>query len=343
MRSITCAVSTMSLARKARLLLGLSIVLSACGGGGEGSPKTPTQPVVPTPVLTSVIVSLAAPSVQVGWTDSATAAGFDQTGAPFAIGAPVWSSDSSAIATVDPTGMIIGVALGQTTVIATVGGKQGQAVLPVVPVAVRTVTVDPSADNPSPGQTIQLTATTLDGVGDTLTGRVVRWSSTRPAVATVSPTGLVTAIRGGTTIIVATSEYGTGASTITVTGPIAPGVVVTIGTPVPGQIVGDTLAVHAVATSSYPITGAVATVGSRQIPLTRIFIGASGVIEAWVGTMNLSGTFYGTEQVLVTATDSQNTFGIDSVSFVRKKLVLGGSSPAPRLKQVVPAVPIKAP
>lgn len=91
------------------------------------------------------------------------------------------------------------------------------------------------------------------------------------------------------------------------------------------------------------VTGAVASVGLLELPLTRIPIGASGVIEAWVGTMDLKGTYYGTEEVIVKATDSQNSFGIDSVSFVRTKLVLGGSGVGPRLKQFVPAVPAKVP
>ncbi len=329
----------MLLARAAREVAALSIILAACGGGGGGGDAGPTSPVAATPVLTTVTVSLSAASVQIGWTDTARAAGFDQKGAPFSIGVPVWTTASNAIAMVDSSGLVIGVAIGQTTVIATVGGKQGRAVLPVVPVEVRTVVVDPPAGSASPGQTVQLTATTLDGVGDTLTDRAVTWSSTQPATATVSATGLVTAVTAGTAIIVAASEEQTGAAVIVVTGAIAPGVVVTISKPTVGQTVGDTLPLFATAKSANRITGVVASVGTQELSLTRILIGASGAIEAWIGTMHLAGTLYGTYEVVVKATDSKNTYGIDSVSFVRKKLVLGGSGPYSGRKRLVPVVP----
>ncbi len=333
------AISIMSLARTAWKVVALSTILAACSGGGGGGNAGPTSPVAPVPVLTTVTVSLAAPTVQVGWTDTARVAGFDQKGAPFSIDAPVWTTASSAIATVDASGIVTGAAIGQTTVIATVGGKQGHVALPVVPVAVATVAVDPPAGSASPGQTVQLTATTLDGVGDTLTDRAVAWSSTQTAVATVSATGLVTAVTAGTAIIVAASEVESGAAVIVVTGAIAPGVVVTISIPTRDRVVGDTLPVFAAARSANRITGAVASVGTQEIPLTRILIGASGAIEGWLGTMHLAGTLYGTYEVVVKATDSQNVFGIDSVSFVRKKLVLGGNGPSPGKKQLVPVIP----
>ena len=221
--------------------------------------------------------------------------------------------------------------------------KQGQIALPVVPVAVATVVVDPPAASASPGETVQFTATTLDAVGDTLTDRLVRWSSTNGTVATVSPAGLVAAVTPGTSVIVASSGEASAAAVVIVTGAIAPGVTITFSKPTSGQIVGDTLPVFVTARSANRITGAVASVGLLEIPLTRILIGASGAIEAWIGTMYLRGTLYGTEEIVVKATDSQNIFGIDSVSFVYRKMVLGGSSPSPRKKRVVPVVPAKVP
>jgi hypothetical protein len=321
-------------------VLGLSLVVD-CGGGG--SSQAPTVPVVSTPVLTSVTISLSAATVQVGWTDTARAAGFDQRGAPISIDTPVWTTASSAVATVDASGVVTGMVPGQTTLTASVGGKQGQAALVVVPVAVATVAVNPPAGSVSPGQTVQLGATLLDAAGDTLTDRAVTWSSTQTSVATVSPTGLVAAVTAGTAIIVASSGEQTGASVIVVTGAIAPGVVVTISQPTVGQIIGDTLPVFATARSANRISGVVASVGTRELVLKRILIGASGVIEAWIGTMQLSGTIFGTFEVVVRATDATGTLGIDSTSFVRKKLVLGGSSPVAGRKRVLPVVPARIP
>lgn len=328
--------------RRARRVLVLASVLSACGGGGGGGSSITPPP--STPVLTTLSVSLNAPTLQVGWIDSARVAGFDQRGEPFAIGTPVWSTASSAIATVDANGLVEGVAVGQTTLIATVDGRQGRMPLNVIPVAVASVRVDPPADSVSPGQTTQFTATTLDGVGDTLTGRVVQWSSTVPNVATVSPTGLVAAVTPGISIIEATSGEGVGTAVFIVSGPIAPGVTIAIGTPTAGQIVGDTLSFVASVKSVNHITGVVASVGNRDLALTRIFIGASGAIEGWIGKLLLTGVAYGQMEVVLKATDSQSVFGLDSVSITRIKTVLGGKGyPAPKKSLVPVAPPIQRP
>jgi hypothetical protein len=67
-----------------------------------------------------------------------------------------------------------------------------------------------------PQATVQLTATPKDASGATLTGKTVTWSSSNTAVASVSATGLVTALTAGTAIITATSDGETGSATITV-------------------------------------------------------------------------------------------------------------------------------
>ena len=317
----------------------LVVGLSACGASGGECCGSAITPPPSTPVLTTVSVSLNASILQVGWIDSARVDGFDQRGAPFPVGTPVWSTASSDIAIVDANGLVEGVAIGQTTLIATVDGKQGRMTLDVVPVVVTALKVDPPSDSVSPGQSVQLTATTLDGVGDTLTGRIVQWSSTMPNVATVSAAGLVTAVTPGISIIEATSEEGVGNAVFVVAGAIAPGVTIAVGTPTAGAILGDTLRLVAAARSANHITGVVATVGTRELPLTRQLIGASGVIEGWIGTMLLSGMAYGPMEVVLKATDSQNVFGVDSVAFTRIKTVLGGKSyPAPK-KDLVPVGP----
>jgi hypothetical protein len=84
--------------------------------------------------------------------------------------------------------------------------------------AVATVTVTPATVSLVLGvtPTQQLTAATSDGSGNVLTGRAVTWSS-NSAAATVSPSGLVTAVGAGSATITATSETKTGTSAITVT------------------------------------------------------------------------------------------------------------------------------
>jgi uncharacterized protein YjdB len=71
-----------------------------------------------------------------------------------------------------------------------------------------------------------LTAVTKDANGNLLTGRVVTWTSSNGATATVDGNGLVTAVGAGTTTVTATSEGQTGTSSITVS--LAPVATVTV-------------------------------------------------------------------------------------------------------------------
>lgn len=82
---------------------------------------------------------------------------------------------------------------------------------------VSSVDVTPQDEVLDVGQTRTYQAVPRGPQGQVLTGRSVTWSSTDPSVATVnSSSGLVTAVSGGTTTIVATSDGATGSATLTV-------------------------------------------------------------------------------------------------------------------------------
>src|SRR5437773_1519196 len=89
-----------------------------------------------------------------------------------------------------------------------------------VPVA--SVSVTPASASVEPGQTVQLTATPKDANGNALSGRVVTWSSSNTAVASVNAGGFVTSSAAGSATITAASEGKSGTSAITVTSvPVA--------------------------------------------------------------------------------------------------------------------------
>jgi uncharacterized protein YjdB len=67
-----------------------------------------------------------------------------------------------------------------------------------------------------PGQTLQLYATTSDAAGNPVTGVPITWASNTPAVASVSSTGLVTALTIGSTTISATASGISGSLTLRV-------------------------------------------------------------------------------------------------------------------------------
>jgi len=142
-------------------------------------------------------------------------------------GKPVnWTSSNSAIATVGASttedGSVTGVSPGTATVTASSGAEHETVTVTVSNVPVASVTVSGAATVSLFGTT-QLTATAKDDAGNVLTGRPVSWSSSNPATASVSQTGLVTGnLVGGPVTISATAEFTTGTAPITVTAtPIA--------------------------------------------------------------------------------------------------------------------------
>jgi hypothetical protein len=108
---------------------------------------------------------------------------------------------------VSSAGVITAVSLGTATITitATAPGNTSFAAATVtelvtvsVAPAVADVQVTPGTASLMPGSTQQLTATVRDSSGAALSGRAVTWSTSNPAIATVSATGLVTAVAVGT-------------------------------------------------------------------------------------------------------------------------------------------------
>src|SRR5687768_4760972 len=82
------------------------------------------------------------------------------------------------------------------------------------PSPVASVTVSPGVVPLSVGQTQQLTATIRDQAGNELVGRSVAWTTSAPAVATISAAAVVTAVGAGSATITATSEGKSGSATV---------------------------------------------------------------------------------------------------------------------------------
>lgn len=182
----------------------IATTLFSCGGDT-------TAP----PVLTTLNVSFPA-TIQVGQSATATAVGLDQHGASIATGTITWSTSPTGFASVNSSGVVTGVGAGQTLVIAKAGGTQGVASVTVTPIPVARVTVLPASAMLDLGATLQLTATALDANNNTLTARVVTWGTSDQTKATVSSTGVVTAVAAGPATITATSEGQSGVSQLTV-------------------------------------------------------------------------------------------------------------------------------
>ncbi len=180
---------------------------------------TCTTPVDPTPVA-SVLLLPPSDSVRVGGIHQLVVQVFDAAQNRLQGRRVHYRSNEPAIATVDTFGVVRGVALGQVLVTATVEGKAGSSTFKVI-AAVDRVAVAPLTGDIPLGSSRQLAANVLDGSGNAIAGRPVTWSSSNSSIATVSVSGLVSAVALGRATITAAVEGKTGTSTIDVVDPVA--------------------------------------------------------------------------------------------------------------------------
>lgn len=163
--------------------------------------------------VSSVVITGNGGVIPVGLTQQLTANLRDAAGNAVFIRTVTWSSSAPTIATVSSTGLVTAVTAGTATITATSEGRTGTAtVTTAVTFPVATVTVTPGVVPLIQGSTQQLTATLRDGAGNALADRLITWTSSNTAVASVSSTGLVTTVGQGTTTISASSEGKTGTS-----------------------------------------------------------------------------------------------------------------------------------
>ncbi|HWC75755.1 MAG TPA: Ig-like domain-containing protein, partial [Gemmatimonadales bacterium] len=167
--------------------------------------------------VASVAVTPASATLRVGGTLQLSAVMTDSANNVLNGRTVTWSTGAAGVATVNASGLVTAVGPGSTPITATSEGKTATSIISVTLAPVATVTISPATASLRVGAKLQLSATTKDSSGNVLTGRVVTWSSNAPAVATVSTTGLVTAVAQGSASITATSEGKNATITVTVT------------------------------------------------------------------------------------------------------------------------------
>ncbi len=193
------------------------VVVLACGGdGGSFSPVSPGEPVA------SVTVAPSPTTVYVGATVQLTATTKDAAGNVLTGRTISWASSDVSLATVNSSGLLLAKAVGTVTISATSEGKTGVASATIQIVPVETVTVTPGATSVGAGTAVQLAAVTKDAAGNVLNGRIVSWSSSDDAVASVNASGMVTGNAVGPVTITATSEGKFGTSSLSVITLIIP-------------------------------------------------------------------------------------------------------------------------
>ena len=191
---------------------GTATITASAGSASGSAVVTVTQSVE------SVVVSPSEETIALGNTLQLTAEAFDESGHAVAEVEFSWESSDAAVATVDASGLVTGVAVGVATITASAGEVAGSAVVTVMqPVA--SVEVSPSAETIGLGSTLQLIAEAFDENGNAVAGAEFSWASSDAAVATVDASGLVTGVAVGVTTITARAGSTQGTAEITVENP----------------------------------------------------------------------------------------------------------------------------
>ncbi len=149
------------------------------------------------PVLTTVAVA-GTTTLSVGQTSQLTASPRNESGAAIAA-TVVWLSTAPTIAAVSASGLVTALAVGTATIsaLATAGAVNvaGTATITVQPTVatLNSLAITPGLTIMQVGQTQQLSAVALDQSGNPI-NTTVAWSSSAPGVATITTTGLLTAL-----------------------------------------------------------------------------------------------------------------------------------------------------
>ena len=183
------------------------VVLATCGKDSPTKPNPPQPPPPPVqPVPTRIMITPASVTLTaVGQTRKLTVSVLDQNGQPITSANVLWSSSNAAVATVNALGLVTAVMNGTVQITATTGSVSARADVRVMQSAGSIVITPEMATLMSIGETVQLTARVLDRNGQPVAGAVVTWQSSEEDVATVSSSGLVTAVMNGAAQITATA------------------------------------------------------------------------------------------------------------------------------------------
>ena len=189
----------------------------------------------------------------------------------------VWASSDPAVATVDETGLVTGIAPGGVEVSATTSGVTGRTELDVVEPAPAAVVVTPgTAVIEALGDTLRLTAEVQDQIGRPVPGEAVMWATGDPRVATVDSTGKLTAVGNGAAAVTATSGTISGEAAVRVMQ-VARRLALTA--PADTLVLGDSLRLVAEAfdANGHPVAGAPLEWSSGNPSVARV--DASGIVR----------------------------------------------------------------
>ena len=271
-----------------------------------------------------VRISPPAGNVAVGGTLTLQGEALDGTGELLPNRLLEWSSSAPAVASVNATGVVTGVSLGQATISATGEGRTGTALITVSPTPIATIGISPNGGNLPAGGTLLFVATPRDASGQALTGRQLEWRSSNDAVATISASGLLTAISPGSVTITVSAPNGgpdgtTPSASVDVTvliEPVANAVLVpgTANVQVGGTV---TLTLNLFNAGGNPVSPAGRTITFSSSNPSMASVNSSGTVTGVaVGTVTITATVTTPSQPGVVEATAQVTVSNQPVASV---------------------------
>jgi hypothetical protein len=204
----------------------VSLAVAACGGsGGGGGGISTTNPANVTIVAGNSQTALVGTELPTALAVSVTNA----AGQPVANVTVSWAviEGGGSLAPVSSTTNNSGVASTRWTLGPAAGANRATATVAALPAVTfsatatasttASVTVTSPTVTPYEGDTVQLTAVAKDQAGNVLAGKVATWSSSDPALAPVSASGLLQTWRTGQVTVTATIDGISGQRVLTLT------------------------------------------------------------------------------------------------------------------------------
>jgi uncharacterized protein YjdB len=188
-------------------------------------------------VPTALVVVPTATQLERGATVTVTAQVLDQFGNAMPGVEVLWESNNTTVATVTSAGVVTARAIGQAQITAISGQLRTPVTVFVVAASVASVRINLTLPSGGlvVGNSVPATATALSARGDTITGFATTWTSSAPAVATVSASGVITAVSEGASTITATIS-GVSATTTVTTRLVPVGSVVVSASSTPARV-----------------------------------------------------------------------------------------------------------
>lgn len=206
--------------RISHALLLLLAATAACGDGGS-TPLDPSDG----PVASISIAPDNLTFASLGLTTNLTAVARDAHGTVVGSAPITWSKRGSGVVTVSATGVVTAIGIGTDSVIATSGTARA-AIAATVQQVINGINVTAATTSFTRAlQTTTITGQVIDGNGQVVPGAELTFSSLDPSIIFVTPAGVATAAKAGTTTITAASGAMTGTITLTANfqGPLGPG------------------------------------------------------------------------------------------------------------------------